>query len=508
MKNRTTTFITNAAFSVVQQLAVFLSGLVVPNIMLRIYGSEVNGLVSSVTQLVSYVALIEAGMSGSIVFFLYKPLADKNRDKINSIISAARISYNKLGWLFATLSIIVALVYAFFIGVEGLSRVDIFLLAFFIGLSGALEYFTLSKYRVLFTADQKNYILSLATTASTIVHVLVVILCACLGFSVVALKAISILTVFARSMILRIYLRKHYEWANYNQEPDYSALSKRWDAFYMQVLWSLQSGAPIMIATVFTDMISVSIYSIYNLIITGITNITAIFMSGLQAAFGEILVGNDEEKLNNVYNQFCFAFYGVLSVIFSIAAVMIMPFIRVYVAGLEDGGQYYDVLLGMLFIINGLLFSLKTPQGMMVIAAGHYKETRVQTTIQSALLLVLGVTFSGVFNFGLKGIVFAAIISNGYRLIDLVIYVGKNIAHNSIFCTSKNMVFVILHIVLVFLLCAFWSIPLGGYIGWLIKAVCVGIVSCILLIVRGYLFDKTALLALLSRIKVVFVRKG
>ena len=88
-----------------------------------------------------------------------------------------------------------------------------------------------------------------------------------------------------------------------------------------------------MIATYLTDMVSVSIYSIYNLIITGINNISSIFLSGLQSAFGEIIVGDDKEKLSNIYNQFSFAFYGIISVIFSIAAVMIMPFIN------EDNGS-------------------------------------------------------------------------------------------------------------------------------------------------------------------------
>ena len=68
---------------------------------------------------------------------------------------------------------------------------------------------------------------------------------------------------------------------------------------------------------------------------------------------------------------------------------MIMPFIRIYTAGVTDI-NYNEPLVGFLFVLNGLLYNLKTPQGMLVISAGMYKETRIQTTIQGAIVVILG----------------------------------------------------------------------------------------------------------------------
>ena len=39
------------------------------------YGSDVNGLVSSITQFLGYIALVEGGVGGVIRAALYKPLA-------------------------------------------------------------------------------------------------------------------------------------------------------------------------------------------------------------------------------------------------------------------------------------------------------------------------------------------------------------------------------------------------------------------------------------------------
>lgn len=80
----------------------------------------------------------------------------------------------------------------------------------------------------------------------------------------------------------------------------------------MQILWNLQSGAPVLIVTLFTDFVKVSIYSIYNLVTYGINNLVSIFMSGLQAAFGEIMISGNQELLRKTYNQFTFVFYSGL----------------------------------------------------------------------------------------------------------------------------------------------------------------------------------------------------
>ena len=36
-------------------------------------------------------------------------------------------------------------------------------------------------------------------------------------------------------------------------------------------------------------------------------------------------------------------------------------------------------------------YNIKTPQGMLVISAGLYKETRIQTITQALIIVVLGV---------------------------------------------------------------------------------------------------------------------
>ena len=64
-KSRTQNAKLNIAFALVLQIVTFFRGLILPRIIIPAYGSDVNGLISSITQFLTYISLLEAGV-GSI----------------------------------------------------------------------------------------------------------------------------------------------------------------------------------------------------------------------------------------------------------------------------------------------------------------------------------------------------------------------------------------------------------------------------------------------------------
>lgn len=61
------------------------------------YGSEANGLIASIVQIISYFALLEAGVGAASLQALYKPVAGNDRSHINSILAATSSYYKKPG---------------------------------------------------------------------------------------------------------------------------------------------------------------------------------------------------------------------------------------------------------------------------------------------------------------------------------------------------------------------------------------------------------------------------
>ena len=80
-KNLIITFLTYAFL--------LLANIVVSKLILITYGSEMNGLLSSINQIFSYVALLEAGIGTATITALYKPITVGDNERISEVYSAS-----------------------------------------------------------------------------------------------------------------------------------------------------------------------------------------------------------------------------------------------------------------------------------------------------------------------------------------------------------------------------------------------------------------------------------
>ena len=100
----------NTISNLILQITTMISAFIVPKIILSFFGSEVNGLTSSLGQLLDYISLLEGGVTGVIMASLYKPLYDRNTEKISSIIATTRKFYRKIGIIFIGYSLLLAII--------------------------------------------------------------------------------------------------------------------------------------------------------------------------------------------------------------------------------------------------------------------------------------------------------------------------------------------------------------------------------------------------------------
>ncbi|MGL5153277.1 MAG: hypothetical protein ACRC7N_22175, partial [Clostridium sp.] len=322
--NRTQKFLYNSGSTAIMQIVVLITGFITPRIMLSVYGSEINGLVSSITQFIAYFNLVEAGLASAATYALYKPLSDKDNKAINGVVSATKKFYTQAGYMFVSLTLGLAFIYPNFINSSTMSYYEIVILVLVLGSNGALEFFTLSKYRVLLSADQKTYVISIATTIHIIINTVIIVILSYFNISIIVLRLIALISIFIRSAILMLYCKRKYRYIKYNAKPNFKALDKRWDALYLQLLGAIQIGAPIIIITVvLNDLRIVSVYSIFNMVVAGVNGVLSIFVNGLAASFGEIIVKKELKVLQIAYKQFEFAYYCLISIIYGVTFITI-----------------------------------------------------------------------------------------------------------------------------------------------------------------------------------------
>ena len=103
--------IQNAAVALISEIVVALVGFLFPRAIIVNYGSDANGLVTSLQQIMQYFVLVEAGLSGAAVFALYEPLAQNDLSRIQRILGSARKMYSKIGMVFLALVLVTSAVY-------------------------------------------------------------------------------------------------------------------------------------------------------------------------------------------------------------------------------------------------------------------------------------------------------------------------------------------------------------------------------------------------------------
>lgn len=502
---RTKNFFCNSMFTALMQFIVLIVGFITPRVFLKAYGSEINGLVSSLTQFISYFNLVEAGLSGASVYALYKPLAERDCAAINAVVTASKNFYTKSGYIFSALVVGLAILYPLYVTANTLDYWGIFALVIIISTSGVLEFFTLAKYRALLTADQKTYVISIASSIYHICNTVIIVILANLGTNIVLLRFIALSAIFLRTVILAVYCKRHYRFLDFSVTPNNDALNKRWDALVLQILGVIHTGAPIVLITLIVkDLKIVSVYAIFNMVMGGISSVLGIFNSGLAASFGDVIAQGEREILKKAYSEFELAFYMLITVVYAVSFVMITSFVNLYTNQITDT-NYNLPILGFLFVLNGLLYHLKTPQGMLVISAGLYKETKIQASIQAMIEVLLGALLA--VPLGIYGVLLGSIASNLYRDIDLMIFIPKYVTRTRISTTAMRMLRVCIYSVAVIFLMNFVNHIPESYLNWTLMAAILSSFSFVTVIGLNLVFERENVLGLIDRVKNMFVQK-
>jgi len=514
---RTSRFVQNTVFTAAYQFTAMLMGFVTPRLMMLFYGSQVNGLIVSANEFLTYFRLVEAGLAAAAVFSLYKPLAEKDADGVSAIVSAARQFYNIAGWMFIGLTLIFAVIYPFFVPIETLqgNLMDywsVFLLICAMGVSGALEFFTLSRYRVLLTADQRTFMVSLASMSSLLLQTAVIVVLAYLHINIIIVRLLASLTIAIRPLILGSYVKKVYPQVNVFAKPNKAALAKRWDAMYQQFTTAFHQGAAIMLTTVITrDAAMISVYGTYNMVTVGLWGILKMTTTGIYSGFGDLIVRGQQQKFQKAYRDFEYLYLAITSILFSTAAILIVPFVVLYTDKITDA-NYSAPLIGMMVVLEAITDHAKMPMDLMITASGKFRETRHHCTAQVLTAVVLG-SVLGVWGLqtsltmAVVGILAGIILSNVLRAILQLWFVPRQITHLPWTWTLKRMLRMFVQVAVIagpFL--AFHLLDINGFFKWITLAVPISIYATAITLAFGWLFDRESLMSLFGRAKFMFQR--
>lgn len=488
----------NTIMELLLQFVTIICGLILPRLILEKFGSQYNGIVNSIVQFLSCAILLRAGIGGVTRAALYKPLANEDKEQINSIMKATDIFMKKIGVILAGLIIIVAMIYPFLVH-EEFSWFFSFSLFLVIGISTFAESFWGTTYLIFLQADQKLWITSLIRIITTILNVVlasILIFCDC---SIHIVKLGSAIVYCIYPICLNWYVKRKYKLNYKNVQPNNNAISQRWDAFWQQVAVFVTNNTDIMTLTVFSNMLEVSVYSVYAMIVNTLKNMIIAFSNSLEAAFGNMIAKKEENALKENLSIVEFTIYSVSTIVYSIAAALVLRFVSIYTKGINDV-NYIRPVFAYILLLGQFFYVIRQPYQAIIQAAGHYKQTRNGAILEAVINIVISIVL--VIKFGLVGVAIGTLVASLFRTLELMIYTCKNLVKRSKLIAIRKILVALIEMFLIVLIFNILNIEYpNNYFDWLIDAVIVGIISLFVVGIGTLIFYRKDLKGIIIRIK-------
>ena len=469
----------NVIFSLAGQAVTLICGLIVPRLLIGSFGSEAYGATASIAQFLAYITLLEGGIGGVARAALYKPLAQNDNKMISSVISEIQCFFRVIALVFLAYVLVLACSFKIISGVECFDWISSFLLVIVISISTFAQYFVGISYQVLIQAAQRSYITQIISSFATILNTVCIVILVCIGGNLIVVKLVSSIVFALRPFIQFLYVKKTFD-IKKTEERNKDILNQKWTGLGQHLAFFLHSNTDIAVLTIMANLSYVAVYSVYNMVVSQIQNLTTSFATGMEALFGDMLANGEITNLHRTFNLYEAIIAFVAGTLFSITVVMLIPFVKLYTNGINDANYIYP-LFAIALVLASYLFCLRMPYNSLIIAAGHFKQTRMAAYGEVIINISLSIIL--VLRFNILGVALATVIAVCFRTLYYVIYLSKNIFNRSIVHFIKRA------------FCSFGSFTVVFFLGYLITGMfdidnyktwclCACIVSVISLLVQ------------------------
>jgi len=434
---------------------------------------------------------------------LYKPLAEKNIEKISVIVKSTESFMRKVVLIFAGFTVILACFYPFVVSNE----FDWFFtasLVLIMSLSTMAQYFFGQTYQFLLNADQRQRLISIINIFKFVANTVICVVMIHMGYGIRTVKLTATVVYVIAPVFVSVYAKKQYRIIA-NVKKDNSVIKQRWDNFGQQVATFVTINTDLVILSIFSNVYEVSVYAVYNLVFNAVYGLISTLTKGVEAAFGNMLAKEEYALLRKnlrIYEQVIFA---TTTFLFTIAIGTTLSFVSLYTVKVTDA-NYLRPLFLYIMIAAFMFRCFRFPYEGITKAAGHFRQTRTPAFVEAAINI--GVSVILVFPLGIVGVAIGTLMAYLFRTTRFAIYVSKNIVQRSIWLFVKRVIMsgiCVLLTIVIFSIIPF--VDANSYITWALNAVIVAVIAFIMVLSVEVVFYHDDLMRLLKMIKGVLKKR-
>lgn len=406
---RTKNSLKNMYIGIFTQIIITLLGFISRKVLFDSLGDAYLGVNGVLTNILSMLSLVEGGIGTSIVYNLYKPLAENDEEKIIALVQL----YKKLYSILCVLVFLLSLAVYPFLDVlmkdkESISNLT---LVYFIFVArNMLSYLNAHKWSLI-NADQKGYILSRVNLIFNIVTTISKIVILKLTKNYVLFLMIDLIIFIIQNIYNGLIVNKRYCYIKTNKHYKIDLKVKENLVTNVKALFLHNVGKFCVFGTdnilisSFIGLKAAGKYSNYTMVIGQLSSLLNPILTSISASVGNLVATESEEKTYEVFEVTYFINFWI----FSWCSIFLYNLLEPFIEWWMGKGLLLDKSTFIVILINFYLSGLRTSIGIFKDKAGIFKEDRYVPILEA--IINLGSSIILVKYFGLVGIFIGTTIS-------------------------------------------------------------------------------------------------
>lgn len=361
--SRTKRTIQNSRMSFLLFLVQLGVGFFSRKIFLDYLGTEVLGLNTTLSNILSFMNLAELGIGIAMATSLYKPLHEKDQEAICEIITVEGILFRRVARALCGMGLLVMCILPWVFPNTNCGLLYVYV-AFLVFLCGSINGYLWNYKQVLISADQKNYkLLPWIHFVRYVVVFLQIISLMIFHWGVWGWLWWEFMADIAYIFVINYILHREYPWLKKSPKEGGELLQKYHylivktkQLFVHKIAAFVLEQTPPLIIYAFVSLTMVTFYGNYMMIVGYLTTFVGVIFSGMGASIGSLVAENDKKHTLDVFWELLSSRIWVVGVVCYGLFVFMEPFISLWI-----GSEYVLNKSTFLLIILGAFVRMSRP---------------------------------------------------------------------------------------------------------------------------------------------------
>lgn len=427
---RTKHTINNISISILSQVIIAILGFIARKVFLDSLGTSYLGINGLLTNVLSLLVLIEGGIATSIVYNMYKPLAEENKEKVLALLQLYKKAYYVLAIITLFLSIgLYPLLDHLMKDGEQIAHIEI-IYSIFVA-KNVLSYFNAHKKSLIY-ADQRGYVLTKVNLLFQITTIISRILVLVITQNYLLYLVLELLLFAAENIVNGQIVNKRYPYIKTKEKYSIDKETKNKIIKNVKAMFFHNAGGYLVFGTdnilisSFFSVAIVGLYSNYTMITQQLSALVNPILAGIGASVGNLIATENEDKTYSIFKISYFINFWIYSFCAIFLYNLLEPFISWWL-----GEEYLlSKLTFGIILLNFYLYGMRMAIGTFKNKAGLFVQDKYATLIEGLINILCSLLLVKVF--GLAGIFMGTTLST----VAVVFWIQPYLVYKHVFKRS------------------------------------------------------------------------